>query len=64
MANVLITVDFDLDDNESLHGTITSILDAFAEVVENRNDGVLPMFGLEVDGEHREPDDPSSLMNG
>lgn len=58
MANVVITLDFDLDDGYA--DGISSILDGLVGVVRDHNDGVEPSLGLEVDGEHRDPDDPAT----
>lgn len=50
MAQIVITVEYDGDDDPT---EISTILDGFAGVVDG---GV--NFGVQVDGEHRDPDDP------
>lgn len=58
MANVIITLDFDLDGGDP--EVISSLLDDLVAAVQEHNDGVEPMIALEVGGEHRDPDDPGS----
>lgn len=60
MANVTITLDFDLDGGDPK--VIASLLDDLVEAVREHNDGVDPMIGLEVSGEHRDPDDPATHL--
>jgi hypothetical protein len=52
MAHVLIAFDLDVEETE-----VSAILDRVSEAVEQAT-GSQPMFGLEIDGEHRDPDDP------
>lgn len=46
-----ITIQFDMDDDPE---SISRVLDAITGVSGAQ------MFGLQVDGEHRDPDEPSS----
>lgn len=54
MAQVLMQLSFDAEETN-----ISAILDAVYSAVEDVT-GEAPMIGLEVDGEHRDPDDPTS----
>lgn len=54
MAQVNLTVSFDAEESQ-----LSAILDAVHGAVEDVA-GEAPMIGLEVDGEHRDPDDPTS----
>lgn len=54
MASVLINFECELDEAE-----VPRLLDRVCEVVEEAT-GSQPMFGLEIDGEHRDPDDPAT----
>lgn len=52
MAQVLTTVEFDIDEDK-----IGDVLDKLAGIIQEET-GFAPLFGLQVDGEHRDPDDP------
>lgn len=54
MARVNVAIEFDAEERE-----ISSILDAVHGAVQEVT-GEEPMFGLQVDGEHRDPDEPES----
>lgn len=54
MAQIQITLIYEGDDSD-----ITNVLDRFAEVIVEAAD-TEPHFGLIVDGEHRDPDDPAT----
>lgn len=54
MAQIQITVLYDGDDSD-----IATVLDGFAEAIHETVD-VEPYFGVTVDGEHRDPDDPTT----
>lgn len=56
MAQVLLTVDFEAEDDAK---TLGAILDKITEAVHEVTDSE-PGFGLEVGGEHRDPDDPAT----
>ena len=58
MVNVILSAEFDFDDETQL----PSLLAAVHEAIADRNDDVSPMLGLEVDGEHRDPDDPMTSL--
>lgn len=55
MANVQIQLEFDTDEIEA--ASLTALLD---ELARHAPDDV--MFGLWVDGEQRDPDDPGELL--
>ena len=54
MANVNVAIEFDAEESQ-----LSEIMDAvFAAVFDVT--GSSPMLGLQVDGEHRDPDEPKS----
>lgn len=55
MARVLLQAEFEVDDESDL----AKVLDAVHGAIVDSS-GDTPMFGLEVDGEHRDPDDPET----
>lgn len=52
--HVLLTLEFDADDLDQLRDIINDVAVEVASHISEE-----PMMGLEVDGEHRDPDDPS-----
>lgn len=52
MASVQVSVEFDLEEDR-----IGEVLDALSEVIQDVT-GFHPLLGLQVDGEHRDPEDP------
>jgi hypothetical protein len=57
MAQILISLDFDLNNEDEL----SAILDRVHEVIEEAI-GCSPSIGLQVDGEHRDPDAPADSL--
>jgi hypothetical protein len=51
-----VNVSFDLPDDPEV---ISKVLDAICGAVDDIT-GQQPMFGLQVDGEHRDADDPAT----
>lgn len=58
MVNVVLTADFDLDEDDPR--LLGEILEEVVSAIAARNDGAEPSVGLTVDGEHRDPDDPAT----
>lgn len=58
MVNVILSADFDLDNERDL----PAIIDAVSEAISDRIEGIEPSLGLQVDGEHRDPDEPDSSL--
>lgn len=56
---VLVTFEFDAEDLAQVSDAIDDAVGAIADVISQE-----PMVGLEVDGTHREPDDPYSQLDG
>lgn len=54
MARVNVAVEFDTEESD-----LNALLDGIAGVVQGVT-GEEPMLGLQVDGEHRDPDDPAT----
>lgn len=54
MAQVNVQVEFDADEDQ-LSEIMDAVYTAVSDVIGNA-----PMLGLLVDGEHRDPDEPSS----
>ncbi len=58
MARVNVAIEFDADEDK-----LAEIMDRVAEAVSDVA-GEEPMMGLQVDGEHRDPDEPASSLFG
>ena len=54
MAQILLSISFDAEE-----GKLPEVIDAVHGAIEDIA-GDAPMIGVEVDGDHRDPDDPSS----
>lgn len=54
MARVNVAIEFDAEE-----GQLDAIMDAVYTAVSDET-GEAPSLGLQVDGEHRDPDEPSS----
>lgn len=56
MARANVTIEFDADEDH-----LVEIMDAVFTAVSDVT-GESPMLGLQVDGEHRDPDEPATSL--